>query len=53
MESTDGLVESVVGVIFSKNRQECPEPVKAEVQGKGPLNPLSSIYCFCTRDEYM
>lgn len=36
MESTDGLVESVVGVIFSKNRQECPEPVKAEVQGSIP-----------------
>ncbi|KAM4614178.1 beta,beta-carotene 15,15'-dioxygenase [Discoglossus pictus] len=29
-------VESVVGVIFSQNRKECPEPIKAEVQGQIP-----------------
>ncbi|XP_018410905.1 PREDICTED: beta,beta-carotene 15,15'-dioxygenase [Nanorana parkeri] len=36
MESADNPVESVVGVVFSKNRQECPEPIKAEVKGHIP-----------------
>ncbi|XP_044126150.1 beta,beta-carotene 15,15'-dioxygenase isoform X1 [Bufo gargarizans] len=36
MEQREDKVESVVGVIFSKNRQECPEPIKAEVQGSIP-----------------
>ncbi|XP_072254224.1 beta,beta-carotene 15,15'-dioxygenase-like [Pyxicephalus adspersus] len=36
MDSTDNKVESVVKVIFSKNRQECPEPIKAEVKGHIP-----------------
>ncbi|XP_063801850.1 beta,beta-carotene 15,15'-dioxygenase isoform X1 [Pseudophryne corroboree] len=36
MEGRDNQVETVVGVIFSRNRQECPEPVKAQVQGQIP-----------------
>ncbi|XP_068117330.1 beta,beta-carotene 15,15'-dioxygenase [Hyperolius riggenbachi] len=36
MESTDDKVESVVNVVFSRNRQECPEPLKAEIQGHIP-----------------
>ncbi|CAH2324534.1 beta,beta-carotene 15,15 -monooxygenase [Pelobates cultripes] len=36
MESKNALVESVVDVIFCANRSECPEPVKAEVQGQIP-----------------
>ncbi|XP_073438477.1 beta,beta-carotene 15,15'-dioxygenase [Dendrobates tinctorius] len=33
MEHPDDMIDSVIGVVFSKNRQECPEPIKAEVQG--------------------
>ncbi|KAG9475125.1 hypothetical protein GDO78_003536 [Eleutherodactylus coqui] len=36
MESTHGRAESVLDVIFCKTRQECPEPIKAEVQGSIP-----------------
>uniref|UniRef100_A0A8C5N3V2 Beta-carotene oxygenase 1 n=1 Tax=Leptobrachium leishanense TaxID=445787 RepID=A0A8C5N3V2_9ANUR len=36
MESSNTALDSVVDVIFSANRDECPEPIKAEVQGHIP-----------------
>ncbi|KAM4721781.1 beta,beta-carotene 15,15'-dioxygenase [Rhinophrynus dorsalis] len=36
MDSDNSAVDSVVNVIFSTDRKECPEPIKAEVQGQIP-----------------
>ncbi|XP_053305117.1 beta,beta-carotene 15,15'-dioxygenase isoform X2 [Spea bombifrons] len=36
MDSNNSLVDSVVNIVFCKDRDECPEPTKAKVQGQIP-----------------